>query len=194
LAVVDAREALTLTLLRIVLTLHLDRMLSMTGSLHAFTDYFKGLERVQTVREIFGDQVEEVLRGVKVEFTWFGGYMSVNGRNGHLMISSRYLNSGDKVDIYLDLIHELVHVKQFMLGKELFDVHYSYTERPTEVEAYRYAVKEARRLGLTDERICQYLKTEWMSEKDLERLARAVQVRCPSSRVCLHDQKIEISP
>jgi hypothetical protein len=63
-------------------------------------------------------------------------------------------------------------MRQFMEGKELFDVDYSYIDRPTEIEAYKYAVEEARRLGLSDERICKYLKTEWMSLEDLRRLAR----------------------
>jgi len=91
------------------------------------------------------------------------------------------LNSGDSVDIYLDVIHELVHVKQFMDGKELFDIHYGYTERPTEIEAYRHSVEEARRIGLSDERICEYLKTEWMSKSDLRRLAETLNVSCEES-------------
>jgi hypothetical protein len=136
------------------------------------------MEKVQAVRDIFGEKTEEVLRNLKVDFTWVGGYMFVNDMDGRLMISSNYLNNGNKVDIYLDLIHELVHVKQYMDGKELFDVHYSYTNRPTEVEAYRVAVQEARRLGLSDERICQYLKTEWMSDEDLRKLAKALNVNC----------------
>jgi hypothetical protein len=65
-----------------------------------------------------------------------------------------------------------------MEGKELFDPRYNYVERPTEIEAYRYTVQEARRLGLSDERICEYLKTEWMSREDLKFLARAVKVKC----------------
>ena len=104
--------------------------------------------------------------------------MYVNNSNGHLMISSKYLRNGDKIDIYLDLIHELVHIKQLMEGKELFDIHYGYTERPTEIEAYRAAVREARRMGLGDDRICQYLKTEWMSVQDFKRLAEAINVSC----------------
>ena len=84
--------------------------------------------------------------------------------------------NGDKIDIYLDLIHELVHIKQLMEGKELFDIHYGYTERPTEIEAYRYCVQEARRLGLSDERIRCYLWTEWMGENDFRRLAKSVNV------------------
>jgi hypothetical protein len=65
-----------------------------------------------------------------------------------------------------------------MEGKELFESRYSYVERPTEVEAYRYTVKEAKRIGLSDERIYQYLKTEWVSDSDLKRLAKAVNITC----------------
>ena len=98
------------------------------------------------------------------------GYMYVDGADGHLVISKSYLNTGDKTDIYLDLIHELCHVKQFMDGRELFDPRYDYVDRPTEVEAYCYAVKEARRIGLSEERIRCYLQTEWMGPEDLKRL------------------------
>jgi hypothetical protein len=99
-----------------------------------------------------------------------GGYMYVDGSDGHLVISKGYLNRGDKKEIYLDLIHELYHVKQFLDGKELFDPRYDYVDRPTEIEAYRYTVEEARRIGFSDERILRYLQTEWMSDEDLNRL------------------------
>ncbi|HVO37171.1 MAG TPA: hypothetical protein VMT01_03280 [Candidatus Acidoferrum sp.] len=177
-AQLDARELIMLRALRFVRAFRLDRILRFEGSNHRFIDYFPQMEKVDAIRRIFGDATEDVLRNLKVEFTWVGGYMWVNGQNGHLMVSSHYLNNGDKIDIYLDLIHELVHVRQFMEGKELFDEHYSYIERPTEIEAYQYAVEEARRIGLSEERICQYLKTEWMSEQDLRRLATMLNVRC----------------
>jgi hypothetical protein len=174
----NARELLMLQALRLVRGFRFERLLFVRGSTYKFMDYFKGMEKVDAVRQIFGKDIEEILRNLKIEFTWLGGYMWVNGKNGHLVISSHYLNNGDKIDIYLDLIHELVHVRQFMEGKELFDEHYSYIERPTEVEAYQHAVEEARRIGLSEERICQYLKTEWMSEQDLKRLATTLNVRC----------------
>jgi hypothetical protein len=104
--------------------------------------------------------------------------MFVNNSNGHLMISSNYLRNGDRIDIYLDLVHELVHIKQLMEGKELFDIHYGYTERPTEIEAYRAAVREARRMKLDDDRICEYLKTEWMSVPDFRKLADTMNISC----------------
>ncbi|MDH5787616.1 MAG: hypothetical protein OEZ40_04925 [Candidatus Bathyarchaeota archaeon] len=183
-SIIDWREILITTMFHIISILRIDRVLRLNklalikGTSYPITDYFKGLEKVQAVRQIFGDKTEEVLRNLQIEFTWIGGYMWVNSADGHIMVDARYLNKGDKIDVYLDLIHELVHVKQFMEGKKLFDNDYSYVERPTEVEAYRFAVEEARRLGLTDERICQYLKTEWMSNGDLKKLAKTLKVRC----------------
>lgn len=162
-------------------TLRLDTMLyRVFVSTHPFTDYFQGLEKLHVVRQIFREQTDAVLRDLQVDFTWIGGYMGVNGSNGHLIVNTRYLHYGDRVDIYLDLIHELVHIKQFLEGKDLFDNRYRYVERPTEVEAYRYAVDEAKRLGLRDERICNYLKTEWMSDEDFTQLARTLKINCLS--------------
>lgn len=156
----------------------LNKISLLVASTRSFADYFKDFNKVEAVRGIFGERTEEVLRNLKVDFTWFTGYMYVNSSNGHLVVSAPYLNRGDKVDIYLDVIHELCHVRQLMEGKELFESQYSYVERPTEVEAYRYTVKEAKRIGLSDERICEYLRTEWMSDSELKCLAKAVNITC----------------
>jgi len=174
----DWRERLLFRMLRLARAVRVDRIVLFRGSARRFSDYFRGFEKVEAVRRLFGERTEEVLRNLEVQFMWAGGYMGVNASNGHLMVNSKYLNKGDRIDVYLDIIHELVHVKQLMEGKELFDSRYSYTDRPTEVEAYDYAVQEARRLGLKDERICQYLKTEWMSDAAFKRLAKTLSVRC----------------
>lgn len=171
-------ETLVFRMLRLFDRIPLNRLVSFHASAGTFAEYFKGFENVVAVRDLFGEETEEVLRNIKVDITWFGGYMFVNNANGHLVISSRYLRDGNKVDIYLDLIHELCHIKQFMQGRELFDDKYDYVDRPTEIEAYRHTVQEARRLGLNDERICQYLRTEWINDKDLKRLAYSVNVLC----------------
>ncbi len=146
-------------------------------STYSFTDHFKGFEKVEAVRRIFGEKTDEVLRSLKVEFSGRKGYMGISDVDGHLIVSAHYLKNGDILDKYLDIIHELTHVRQFMDGKELFDRKYSYVDRPTEVEAYRRTVEEARNLGLTDKRIYEYLETEWMSDDDLKRLARALDVK-----------------
>lgn len=176
----DWPERLLFRMLRLARAAHLDRIILFRGPAHPFSEYFIGFDKVEAVKRLFGEKTEKVLRNLQVQLMWAGGYMGVNALNGHLMVNSKYLNKGDRIDVYLDIIHELVHVKQFMEGKELFDSHYSYTERPTEVEAYDYAVQEARRLGLKDQRICQYLKTEWMSDAAFKRLAKTLGVNCGS--------------
>ena len=136
-----------------------------------FTDYFKGFEKNRAVLGIFGKETEKVLKNLKVDFIWFG-YMGVNDENGHLMVNKRYLSTGSREDIYLDVVHELCHVKQHMEGKELFDPRYDYVDRPTEIEAYRYAVQEAKGIGLSATDIRVYLKTEMMSTDALDRLIK----------------------
>jgi hypothetical protein len=141
--------------------------------MHRFTDHFKGFEQVEAIRRLFGKDTEEVLNRLKVEFSsWRKGYMAVNEDDGHLMVSTYYLKHGDKRHIYLDIIHELNHVKQYQEGKELFDERFEYVDRPTEIEAYKSTVKEARRIGLTETEILDYLKTEWINEDDLCRLSK----------------------
>ena len=169
-------EYVAFRILRLFRRLHITRLIRV-GPTRMFMDYFKDYEKVSAVRGIFGEKTDDVLRNLKVEFIGFG-YMGVDNTDGHLLVNARYLKNGDKTDIYLDVVHELCHVKQFMEGKELFDERYDYVDRPTEVEAYRYTVQEARRLGLSDQRILDYLKTEWMNPEDLKKLAKYVQVDC----------------
>lgn len=151
------------------------------ASTYPFSDYFKGFEQIETVKRIFGKITEEVLRNLRVEFlgaAW--AYMAVSDLDGHIIISTDYLKNGDFLNIYLDIVHELTHVKQFMDGKDLFDRDFNYVDRPTKIEAYRNAVKEARNLGMNDQQILTYLKTEWMSEDDHSKLAQILNVRSKS--------------
>lgn len=143
---------------------------------HRFVDFFVGFDKVETVRRIFGYEAVNILNDLRVEFVSRIGYMGVNDMDGTIIISADYLTNGDLRDIYLDVIHELVHVKQFRDGCSLFDRRYKYTERATEIEAYRYAVEEARNIGMTDAEIFEYLKTEWMSKEDHKRLAETLKV------------------
>lgn len=132
-------------------------------------EYFVGFEKNSAVLGIFGEETEQILKNLKIDFIWFG-YMGVDDNDGHLLINKRYLSTGSKKDIYLDIIHELCHIKQHMKGRELFDPIYDYVDRPTEIEAYRYSIQEAKRIGLSSSEIRVYLKTEMMSDKALNRL------------------------
>jgi hypothetical protein len=173
----DLFDYILVRILRFLRKARLRRFL-IFGKSKVFLDYFKNFDKLEAVKGVFGEETKNVLNTLQVDLTWFSGYMYVDTVTGHLVVSSSYLNNGDKVDIYLDLIHELYHVKQLMEGKELFDSRYSYVRRPTEIEAYRYTVQEAKRIGLNDKRIYDYLKTEWINEEELKFLAKAVNIKC----------------
>ena len=177
-SVVSGLEVFVFRAFQLLKRLRINRLFLLRVPSYPFLDYFRGFENFEVAKRIFGEKTEEVLSNLKVEFASLSGYMGVNPFNGHLIVNPRYLKSGDKLDIYLDLVHELVHIRQFIEGTELFDANYGYVERPTEIEAYRYAVEESRRLGKSDERICEYLKTEWMSDDDLRQLAKVLNVEC----------------
>ncbi len=134
-----------------------------------FKHVFGGFESVNAVRAIFGDQTEKVLAELMVEVIESRGYLRINDEKGSIIVNSRYLREGHERHIYLDVIHELVHIRQHREGKELWDENYSYVDRPTEIEAYGAAVEEARRIGLTDDELVDYLKVEWVSEEDFGR-------------------------
>ena len=135
-------------------------------------EIFLGFEKLDAVRSIFGNETEHVLSKVMLVVEPREGYLHVDSETGNIVISSPYLESGDERHLYLDVIHELIHVRQFMEGKELFDKRYSYVDRPTEIEAYLHAVKEAKRIGMTEKEIVDYLRVEWVTEEEFERLVR----------------------
>lgn len=148
-----------------------------TVGLHPFLSIFGGFERIRAVKGIFGSRTGDVLGGLSVEVADGRGYMKIDDSRGSIVVNARYLKEGNEVDVYLDVIHELVHIRQHREGKELWDKKYEYIDRPTEIEAYRVAVKEARRLGLTEDQVAQYLKVEWISEEAFERFLKNVGVK-----------------
>lgn len=140
-------------------------------NLYPFADYFVGFENVPVIRKLFGEKTAQVLRNLKVEFySAKFGYMAVSDEDGHLLISAYHLRTADQAIIYLDVVHELHHVKQFMDGKELFLTDFEYVDSPIEIEAYLGTVDEAKRIGFSDDQIVEYLKIEWMTDEQLKRL------------------------
>ena len=148
-----------------------------------FADYFRGFDQVEAVRRIFGTRTSRVLQSLEVEFfssKW--GYMGVSDEDGHLVVSAHYLRTGNRRDIYLDVVHELVHVKQFHDGRQLFPENFEYSTAPTEIEAYKVCIAEGRRLGMTDREVLEYLKVPWMDDKDWRRLARNLGLKTPTPK------------
>ena len=155
------------------LPVKIDQRVPITA-LHSFKDYFHGFEKVPAVRAVFGDETDRVLARQKVEFVssrWV--YMGVNNDDGHIIIGTYHLRNSQLKILYLDIVHELFHVKQHLEGKNLFPDGYEYVDSPIEVPAYRHTVQEAKRIGMSYGEIEEYLKVEWITQEQHARLARS---------------------
>jgi len=97
--------------------------------------------------------------------------MFVKNDDASIVIGLEHLQKSDSKILYLDIVHELVHVKQQRCGLDLYDKSYSYVDRPTEIEAYEIAVREAKRLGMNNKEILDYLHVEWITPEEHKRLA-----------------------
>jgi hypothetical protein len=94
-----------------------------------------------------------------------------------VVVGQDHLAHSPAIVLYLDILHELFHVIQRKAGRELWDPKYTYVDRPTELEAYRFAVQEGRRLKASESFLREYLRVEWVSDKEYRRLLRHVGVR-----------------
>jgi len=150
---------------------------------HAILDVFPGLDRVKAFRALFPDGLrEEVLRDCRIDILPEDMYMYIDDKAGNVVAGLGYLQEGEATILYLDVLHELTHIRQWHAGRALWDRRYNYVDRPTEIEAYQVAVDEARRLGMTDREIAEYLRVEWTSREEHERLCKHLGVRSPESR------------
>ncbi len=151
--------------------------------LYPFTRYFHGFDKVAAVRELFGRSTPKVLRALRVEFfSARFGYMGTSDIDGHLLMSTHHLEGSDLRTLYLDIVHELSHVRQFRRHQPLFYPKLSYVDAPSEIEAYQFTVREGRRIGMTDRELMDYLRVEWISPQELRRLARLCGVKVSQPR------------
>lgn len=153
------------------------------AGLHPILEVFPELDRSKAFQDIFPDGLRvKVLRDCKIDVVAEDTYMYIDDGPGNVCAGLTYLRTGDERILYLDILHELSHIHQWHQGKELWDRRYSYVDRPTELEAYEVAIREARRLGMTDGEISDYLRVEWTSREEHERLCTRLGVRLPESR------------
>jgi hypothetical protein len=142
--------------------------------LHALCDVFAGIDASPALARALPDPAERArLLALTIIDVCADGvsYMRVSEEDGRILVREEYLRTGPELDLYLDLVHELTHVRQFHEGADLYDRSVAYVDRPTEIEAYEVAVEEARRLGLSDAYIHAYLDVHWVTEEERLRLA-----------------------
>jgi hypothetical protein len=97
-----------------------------------------------------------------------------------IVIGEKHLRESPSLILFLDIFHELCHIQQRHDGADLFRRDVSYVDRPTEVDAYRFVVNEARRMGVSDEVLQDYLRVEWIDNEEFERLLKATGVAVPT--------------
>ena len=141
-------------------------------------DIFTGLQDVEILNRYVGNQslLGKILEATEVTVTTQADYMHVNDMDGSLFVGLEYLRNGELRHLYLDIIHELIHIRQYLEGKELFDEKFNYVDRPTEIEAYQCAVAEARKMGMSEGAIADYLYVEWITTKEHQRLLKTLGV------------------
>lgn len=128
--------------------------------------------------EIFGsaDAVNCVLDSIYLNLVDYPHYMNVNNEDGTINVGLGHLKNSEVEVLYLDILHELYHVRQQREGADLYPKGVAYIDRATEIEAYAFTVKVARNIGMTDKEIVNYLWVEWITPEDNKRLAQRLGV------------------
>ena len=141
-------------------------------------DIFPDIGNNPILKDIFktDGKIKEILINTVVIISDKPRYMKVDNEDGSILIGYQHIKHSEAMILYLDIIHELAHVKQHHGGLDLYDRSKAYVDRQTEIDAYAITVKEARRIGLTDKQILDYLKVEWITPEEHLRLAKKLNI------------------
>ena len=103
------------------------------------------------------------------------GYCYVDVRIPAITLMQGYYHQANPLDLYLDLAHELTHLRQLAEGRNVWDHSLHYVDRPTEIEGYAVAVAEGIRLGMTEEQVMQHLANPWLNDDEVMRLRKNIE-------------------
>ena len=93
-----------------------------------------------------------------------------------IVVGQGHLRESPPLMLFMDIFHELCHVRQRRGGADLWPAGVSYVKRWTEVEAYRLVVDEARTLGVSNDFLREYLRVEWISAAEHRELLDELRV------------------
>jgi len=139
--------------------------------LYRLEDVYPDIRAYGILKDIFegADEIDRVISHTKFLVADMPHLMFVDNKDGSITIGLHHLRSASDEILYLDIVHELCHVKQQMQGRDLYDRSKSYVDRETEIEAYEVTVREARRIGFDDEAIANYLRVPWITPEEHRR-------------------------
>ncbi|MDE1853160.1 MAG: hypothetical protein KGI38_05345 [Thaumarchaeota archaeon] len=146
---------------------------------YKLTEVFAGLESSSALLKVFGSKAQmlKIMKHLKLRVERSDSGLWLDRDTGTICIGSKHLTSAKNDFLYLDVIHVLVHVRQFLEGKELYDQAFEYVDRPTELEAYRTTVAEARRVGMEEDEILKYLRMDAVDDSELGKLMEKIGVK-----------------
>ena len=146
---------------------------------YRLTEVFAGLDVSPSLSKAFGSRSDmtKVLKHLKLRVEPNDSGLWLDRDTGTICIGYRHLSTAKADFLYLDAVHVLIHVRQFLEGRELYDQAFEYVERPTELEAYRYTVAEARRVGMNEEEILRYLRMDAADDSELGKLIEKIGVK-----------------
>jgi hypothetical protein len=116
-----------------------------------------------------------LLDSARVRIKPHKGYCYVDVNIHAIVLSENYYARGNPLDLYLDLAHELTHLRQLAEGKNLWDHSIHYVDRPTEIEGYAVAVEEGLRLGMTEADVIHHLSNPWLNSDEVARLRKNIE-------------------
>jgi hypothetical protein len=146
---------------------------------YKLSEVFTGFGSSSALLKVFGSkaQMSKTMKHLKLRVEHGDSGLWLDRDTGTICIGSKHLTTAKSDFLYLDVIHVLVHVRQFLEGKELYDQAFEYVDRPTELEAYRTTVAEARRVGMEEGEILKYLRMDAVDDFEFGKLMERIGVR-----------------
>lgn len=142
------------------------------AGLHPYLAVLPGAAESPGLARIEPDEARrtKLLQEARVRIQPGQGFAYVDVETPCIVLAEHYYRTGSDLDLYLDMLHEVAHIRQHHEGLDLWDERYAYVDRPTEIEGYAVAVEEGRRLGMTDKEVLEHLSNPWMDADDVARL------------------------
>ena len=144
--------------------------------LHPYRTLLPRFEESPAVRRIEtpATPIGPLLDNARVKIKKGEGYCYVDVKIPAIVLIEDYYRKANALDLYLDLAHELTHLRQLVQGRNIWDHSLDYVDRPTEIEGYAVAVEEGIRLGMTEEQVIQHLSNPWLDDDEIDRLRRNI--------------------